>query len=140
VNQLTLNRSVLLGVLHGKPISCVLMPGVQVTQGDYLLLPAVNDPLSGPTVMMMPAGQQGLGRAGWFIPSAEDEVAVAFNRWDSRSPVVLGGLWNGSDAPPESTYLSGTRTVPGRNSIRVAVGFAHLIEGLKSGPVPVKVK
>jgi hypothetical protein len=39
VNQLTLNRPVLRGVLSGKPISCALIPSVQVPEGDYLLLP-----------------------------------------------------------------------------------------------------
>jgi len=53
VIQLTLNRSVLRGVLSGKPISCVLMPSVQVPEGDYLLLPAVNEPLCGPTVLLL---------------------------------------------------------------------------------------
>jgi hypothetical protein len=36
-----------------KPISCVLIPSVQVPEGDYLLLRAVNDPLSGPTVLLL---------------------------------------------------------------------------------------
>ncbi len=53
VNQLTLNRSVLRGFLSGKPISCVLIPSVQVPEGDYLLPRAVNDPLCGPTVLLL---------------------------------------------------------------------------------------
>ena len=54
VNQLTSNLSVLWGVLSGKPISCVLIPSVQVVpKGDYLLVPAVNDPSCGPTVLLL---------------------------------------------------------------------------------------
>lgn len=53
VNQLTLNRSVLQGVLRGKPIYCLLIPSVHVAAPDYLLLPAVNDPLCGPTVLLL---------------------------------------------------------------------------------------
>lgn len=154
VNQLTLSRPVLHGVLNGKPISCILIPSVQVREGDYLLLPAVNDPLCGPAVRMVATGHQGSRisaglaarfaqnprNAGMFIPSAGDEVLVAFNHGDMRSPAVLGGLWNGSDAPPESACQPGTTAGQGRNGIRVAVGFAHLIEALKSGPVRVKVK
>lgn len=154
VNQLTLSRPVLRGVLNGKVISCILIPSVPVPKGDYLLLPAVNHPLFGPAVRMVATGHQGsrisssrAGRfaenprgSGTFIPSPEDEVLVAFNHGDLRNPVVLGGLWNGSDSPPESTQQLGTGTVSGRNGIRVAVGFAHLIEALKSGPVRVKVK
>jgi hypothetical protein len=50
-------RSILLkrrrGVLSGKPISCVSIPSVRAPEGDYLLLPAVNDPLCGPTVLLL---------------------------------------------------------------------------------------
>lgn len=35
-----------------------------------------------------------------FIPEIDDEVLVVFERNDLRSPYVLGGLWNGVDAPP----------------------------------------
>jgi len=154
VNQLTLSRPVLRGVLNGKVISCILIPSVPVPKGDYLLLPAVNHPLFGPAVRMVAIGQEGsrisVGPAarfaqnsrdsGTFIPSPEDEVLVAFNHGDMRNPVVLGDLWNGSDSPPESAQQPGTGTLPARSGIRVAVGFAHLIEALKSGPVRVKVK
>ena len=36
------------------------------------------------------------------IPEVGDEVLVAFEREDLRFPCVLGGLWNGSDGPPQS--------------------------------------
>jgi uncharacterized protein involved in type VI secretion and phage assembly len=39
-------------------------------------------------------------RGAFFIPQAGDEVLVAFNHGDVRDPYVLGGLWNGRDAPP----------------------------------------
>jgi len=38
----------------------------------------------------------------WFIPEVNDEVLVAFEAGDPRFPYVIGGLWNGSDRPPES--------------------------------------
>ena len=31
-----------------------------------------------------------------------DEVLVVFEGGDPRRPYVIGGLWNGSDKPPES--------------------------------------
>jgi uncharacterized protein involved in type VI secretion and phage assembly len=40
-------------------------------------------------------------RGSWFIPEPGDEVLVAFYGGDPRRPVVIGALWNGSDAPPE---------------------------------------
>lgn len=44
----------------------------------------------------------GNGRGSWFIPEPDDEVLVAFVAGDPRRPVVIGGLWNGVDAPPET--------------------------------------
>lgn len=47
----------------------------------------------------------GADRGGFFIPQAGDEVLVVFVNGDARAPIVVGGLWNGNAAPPES--LSG---------------------------------
>lgn len=44
----------------------------------------------------------GAGRGGWFVPEPEDEVMITFVAGDPRHPVVLGALWNGVDAPPET--------------------------------------
>lgn len=35
-----------------------------------------------------------------FVPDVDDEVLVAFEHGDPRSPYVLGALWNGVDKPP----------------------------------------
>jgi uncharacterized protein involved in type VI secretion and phage assembly len=40
-----------------------------------------------------------------FLPEVNDEVLVAFERGDVRSPFVLGGLWNGKFAPPQAGTL-----------------------------------
>lgn len=42
----------------------------------------------------------GASRGMVWIPEVEDEVLVAFESGDRQRPFVLGGLWNGSDAPP----------------------------------------
>ncbi len=42
----------------------------------------------------------GPSRGSVWIPEVGDEVLVAFEGGDSQHPFVLGGLWNGSDAPP----------------------------------------
>jgi uncharacterized protein involved in type VI secretion and phage assembly len=55
----------------------------------------------------------GNNRGSWFIPDVDDEVLVAFEGGDPRRPYVVGGLWNGSDAPPESMDSAG------RNSLKV---------------------
>ena len=35
-----------------------------------------------------------------FLPEINDEVLVGFELGDVHHPYVLGGLWNGQDAPP----------------------------------------
>lgn len=37
-----------------------------------------------------------------FLPEVNDEVLVGFEQGDIHFPYVLGGLWNGQDAPPRS--------------------------------------
>ena len=48
------------------------------------------------------AGQE---RGIAFVPEINDEVLVAFERGDVRSPFVLGGLWSGMFAPPQADEL-----------------------------------
>ena len=40
-------------------------------------------------------------RGAMFLPDVEDEVAVTFVQGDPGQPIVIGGLWNGKDAPPD---------------------------------------
>jgi uncharacterized protein involved in type VI secretion and phage assembly len=42
----------------------------------------------------------GTGRGLLFMPEVNDEVLVGFEQGDMLTPYVLGGLWNGKDAPP----------------------------------------
>jgi uncharacterized protein involved in type VI secretion and phage assembly len=53
------------------------------------------------------APMAGNGRGALFTPEVDDEVLVAFQHGDVRFPYVLGALWNGKDAPPESKPLDG---------------------------------
>lgn len=66
-------------------------------------------------VATMMAGNQ---RGSWFIPDVDDEVLVSFEAGDPRRPYVLGGLWNGSDAPPESMDGAGRNAVKSFTSRR----------------------
>ncbi|HEU4325857.1 MAG TPA: phage baseplate assembly protein V [Roseiflexaceae bacterium] len=65
----------------------------------------------------------GPGRGAFFIPDVDDEVLVAFVNGDPRFPIVIGGLWNGSQTPPEQ--IGGDRvdrwTFVGKHGARVAV-------------------
>lgn len=51
-----------------------------------------------------PIVQLGAGEErGWFfLPEVDDEVLVVFEHGDIHRPLVIGALWNGKDAPPET--------------------------------------
>jgi uncharacterized protein involved in type VI secretion and phage assembly len=40
------------------------------------------------------------------LPEIDDEVLVGFEHGDIHRPFVIGGLWNGNDAPPEAVGKS----------------------------------
>lgn len=64
----------------------------------------------------------GNNRGTWFIPDVDDEVLVAFNAGDPRHPYVVGTLWNGKDAPPESMDTKNqVKTIQSRNGVRVSL-------------------
>lgn len=42
------------------------------------------------------------GRGFDCLPEIDDEVLVAFEHGDIHRPYVLGGVWNGADAPPNA--------------------------------------
>lgn len=53
----------------------------------------------------------GNDRGVFFLPEVDDEVLVAFDHGDINHPYVIGALWNGVDAPPETN-------ADGKNNIR----------------------
>jgi phage baseplate assembly protein gpV len=65
----------------------------------------------------------GNNRGAFFLPDVGDEVLINFLQGDSRFPIVIGGLWNGSDSPPET--LGGDRvdrwTLVGTAGTRIAI-------------------
>ncbi|HLK69147.1 MAG TPA: phage baseplate assembly protein V [Bryobacteraceae bacterium] len=66
----------------------------------------------------------GNNRGSWFIPDVNDEVLVAFEAGDPRRPYVLGGLWNGSDKPPQSMDGAGQnnkKVLRSRNGVKVTL-------------------
>ena len=69
----------------------------------------------------------GNNRGSWFVPDTGDEVLVAFEAGDPRRPYVVGGLWNGSDAPPESMDGAGRndkKVLRSRNGVKVTLDDA----------------
>jgi uncharacterized protein involved in type VI secretion and phage assembly len=64
----------------------------------------------------------GADRGTWFIPDVDDEVLIAFEGGNPRRPYVLGGLWNGSDAPPEQMDNdNNVKTILSREGIRMTM-------------------
>jgi uncharacterized protein involved in type VI secretion and phage assembly len=64
-------------------------------------------------------------RGAFMLPDVDDEVLVTFLHGDPSLPIVVGGLWNGSDVPPESLGGAGDRvdrwTIVGKAGTRVAI-------------------
>lgn len=66
----------------------------------------------------------GNNRGTWFIPDVNDEVLVIFQGGDPRSAYVIGGLWNGSDAPPQSMDGAGNnyqKVIRSRNGVKITL-------------------
>jgi len=77
----------------------------------------------------------GPDRGSWFVPEPQDEVLLAFVAGDSRWPVVVGALWNGADAPPE------TMDGGGENNLRSITSRAgHKLTFDTSGAEKVEIR
>lgn len=57
-----------------------------------------------------PVASPGAGgeRGMMLVPEVGDIVIVGFEHGDPRFPYVLGGVWNGEDAPPEDSVEGGS--------------------------------
>ena len=95
----------------------------------------------------------GGGRGTFFIPDPDDEVLVGFEAGDVRRPYVVGALWNGKDAPPESMDATNAKKViHSRNGVVITLDDTDGQETLelktpggqtvtlKDGPGSVEVK
>lgn len=66
----------------------------------------------------------GGNRGSWFVPDVQDEVLIGFEAGDPRRPYVVGGLWNGTDSPPESMDGAGKnakKVLRSRNGVKVTL-------------------
>ena len=52
-----------------------------------------------------------------LLPEVDDEVLVVFEHGDVHRPLVVGGLWNGHDAPPLADAVSGDGAVQQRGIV-----------------------
>ena len=63
-------------------------------------------------------------RGSWFIPDVNDEVLIVFEGGDVRRPYVIGALWNGKDAPPQSMNSDGKnnlKVLRSRNGVKITL-------------------
>jgi uncharacterized protein involved in type VI secretion and phage assembly len=120
------------------------IPQAGVFNASYLaLVVAVNDPDSRARVQIRLLNADGIGaqdgpiwarvavpfagadRGAFMLPDVGDEVLVTFLNGDPRLPMVVGGLWNGSDSPPETLGGAGDRvdrwTIVGKAGTRIAI-------------------
>lgn len=66
----------------------------------------------------------GNNRGSWFIPDVNDEVLLVFEGGDPRRPYIIGGLWNGKDAPPETMDGAGKnelKVLRSRNGVKLTL-------------------
>jgi uncharacterized protein involved in type VI secretion and phage assembly len=64
-------------------------------------------------------------RGAFLVPDVNDEVIVSFIGGDPRQAVVMGAVWNGRNAPPETLGGDGERvdrwSFVGKGGTRVAI-------------------
>jgi len=66
----------------------------------------------------------GNNRGSWFIPDLNDEVLVAFEAGNAARPYIIGALWNGQDAPPQSMDGAGNnykKVLRSRNGVKLTL-------------------
>lgn len=75
----------------------------------------------------------GADRGSWFVPDVDDEVLVAFAGGDPAHPYVLGGLWNGADAPHERMDGGGennVKSIRSRSGVKITLDDSQGAERL----------
>jgi uncharacterized protein involved in type VI secretion and phage assembly len=60
----------------------------------------------------------GNNRGSFFMPEVDDEVLIGFDKGDTRTPYVVGFLWNGVDSPPGQDVRDRRITSKNGHSIR----------------------
>jgi len=77
----------------------------------------------GPVWARLSAPFAGNNRGAFWMPDLGDEVLVTFINGDSRVPVVLGGLWNGTSKAP-TTLANGVnrlKVLRSKNGVQITM-------------------
>jgi phage protein D len=64
----------------------------------------------------------GSGRGIDWLPEINDEVLVGFEHGDIHRPYIIGGVWNGKDAPPTSVKDSVVRGKVRLRTLKTRIG------------------
>lgn len=73
----------------------------------------------------------GDNRGSWFIPDVGDEVLVCFQAGDPRYPYIIGMLWNGQDAPTESSSADNNiKSIRSRNGVKITMDDTNGTESI----------
>ena len=91
--------------------------------GRWLKFPSLTDQDES-TWAKLAAPGAGKSRGLQVIPEVNDEVLVGFEHDDKHRPIVLGGMWNREDPPPEDVVKRGkvvSRFWTSRNGHRIAL-------------------
>lgn len=109
-------------------------------------VPGVSDTGIWARLATMMAGRN---RGTLFIPEVGDEVLVAFEHGDARTPYVIGSLWNGKAKPPTADVTS-TKLIRSRSGVTLRIddkASSLVIEtaagqriALQDGPGTVRVE
>jgi len=83
----------------------------------FVRVPGVSDTGIWARLATMMAGRN---RGTFFIPEVGDEVLVAFEHGDQRTPYVIGSLWNGKAKPPVAD-ASTTRLIRSRSGVTLRI-------------------
>lgn len=81
----------------------------------------------------------GPGRGVQITPAVNDEVIVIFENGDLRRPIVLGGVWNGSEKPPKPTTETTKSGATKMWHLKTAAGHQLTFDETKAGTENVTI-
>lgn len=74
----------------------------------------------------------GNDRGAWFMPEVDDEVLLVFQGGDPRWPFIVGGLWNGQDAPPTPASADNNlKVIKSRNGVVITLDDSQGQESIR---------
>ncbi len=66
----------------------------------------------------------GKDRGAFLVPDVDDEVLVVFQNGDPSYPLIIGGLWNGTNTPPEDIQSGGVnryKVIRSKNGVKLTL-------------------